>query len=99
MFAQGQPSERVCMCLTDTRKTLPPIQNSRSHKGVEMDITVFTQLIGNVGVPVACLCAMFYLWNRETEAHKEEMNNLTKALNDNTLVIQKLLDKLESDGK
>jgi len=64
-----------------------------------VDINVFTQLIGNVGVPVACLCAVFYLWNRETESHKEEMNNLTKALNDNTLVIQKLLDKLEGENK
>ena len=64
-----------------------------------MDISVFTQLIGNVGVPVACLCAVFYLWNRETESHKEEMINLTKALNDNTLVIQKLLDKLEGENK
>ena len=64
-----------------------------------MDITVLTQLIGNVGVPVACLCAVFCLWNRETESDKEEMNNLTKALNDNTLVIQKLLDKLEGENK
>ena len=87
------------MCLTDTRKHFPPFQIIVGHKRrvEKVDINVFTQLIGNVGVPVACLCAVFYLWNRETESHKEEMDNLTKALNDNTLVIQKLLDKLEGE--
>lgn len=89
------------MCLTDTRKHFPPFKIvGHIKEGLKkVDINVFTQLIGNVGVPVACLCAVFYLWNRETEYHKEEMNNLTKALNDNTLVTQKLLDKLEGENK
>lgn len=58
---------------------------------------VVMQLFSNLGVPVACLAVTFYLWYRETEAHKEEMNKMTEALNNNTLVLQKLMDKLGSE--
>lgn len=62
-----------------------------------MDVNVITQLISNLGVPVACLCCTFYLWNRETESHKEEMYKMTEALNNNTIAITKLADKLKED--
>lgn len=62
-----------------------------------MDVNIITQLIGNLGVPVACLCCTFYLWNKETESHKEEMNKMTEALNNNTIAITKLADKLKEE--
>jgi len=40
----------------------------------------------NIGVPCACLIATFYLWQKETDAHKEEMKNMTDALNNNIYV-------------
>ena len=36
----------------------------------------------------------FYLWNKEREDHKQEQKELTEAIANNTLVIQKLIDKL-----
>ena len=59
-----------------------------------MDINTITQIFSNMGVPVACLAVTFYLWYQETLSHKNEIENLQKALENNTLVIQKLLDKM-----
>lgn len=66
-----------------------------------MDISAITQLISNVGFPVACTIALFYFWNKERESHKEEMNTLKDAINNNTQVMQRVVDKLggvDSDG-
>lgn len=55
-----------------------------------MDITVLTQLIGSLGFPIACVIAMFYMWNKEREDHKAEMQKMTEALNNNTLALVKI---------
>ena len=60
-----------------------------------MDINAITTLISNVGVPCACLIATFYLWFKETEAHKEEMVNMTEALNNNTIALTKLTEHIK----
>ena len=62
---------------------------------VEVDVIV--NLFSNLAVPVACLIATFYLWNKEREDHKTEQKELSDAIHNNTLVIQKLIDKLDGD--
>lgn len=62
-----------------------------------MEVTAFAELFSNLAVPVACLCAMFYLWNKEREDHKEEMSKLTTALENNTLVMTQIKDRLKID--
>lgn len=62
-----------------------------------MDINSISQIFSNLGVPVACLIVTFYLWYKETNAHKEEMSKMTDAFNNNTLILQKLLDKLSKE--
>lgn len=64
-----------------------------------MDLTAVGQLIANIGFPCACVVALFVMWQKETERHREEMQDITRALNDNTLVMQRLLDKLEGEEK
>ena len=59
-----------------------------------MDINSITTLVSNVGVPCACLIATFYLWFKETEAHKEEMTKMTEALNNNTIAPTKLTEHI-----
>lgn len=60
-------------------------------------ITEFSTLIANLGVPVACMAVTFYLWYNETKTHKEEVTQLRDALANNTMVMQKLLDKLSTE--
>lgn len=71
-----------------------------------MDVAMITQLIGSVGFPIACCVAMGYYVHEETnkqreqiseieKRHSDEMNSITTALNNNTLALQKLTDRLE----
>lgn len=62
-----------------------------------MDIGVITQLIGQMGFPIACVIAMFYFWNKEREDHKQEMQKMTEALNNNTLALIKIESVLEHE--
>lgn len=60
-------------------------------------ITEFAALIANLGVPVACMAVTFHLWYNETKNHKEEVTQLRDALVNNTMVMQKLLDKFSTE--
>lgn len=60
-----------------------------------MDITLINQLIGNLGFPIVCVLAMFYLQIKERESHRSEMEEITKAVNNNTIILQRLLEKLD----
>lgn len=62
-----------------------------------MDIQSVTQMIGALGFPIAACIAMFYQMNKQGEQHKQEMDAVKDALNNNTLVLQKLVDKLGED--
>lgn len=61
-----------------------------------MDVAAITQLIGNMGFPIACVIAMFYFWNKEREDHKAEMQKMTDAINNNTLALSKLESVIEN---
>ena len=64
-----------------------------------MDINAISTLVSNIGVPCACLIATFYLWQKETEAHKDEMSKMIDALNNNTLAITKLTEHITGGEK
>jgi hypothetical protein len=64
------------------------------------------QIISAVGFPIVAAlgCAYFVKWQYEQnqkqveemrKEHKEEVQKMTDALNNNTLVIQKLVDKFD----
>jgi len=70
-----------------------------------MDAAEITTLISNIGFPIACVIAMFAMWNKEREDHKTEIKELTadhklevaqmtEAVNNNTTVLEKILTKL-----
>lgn len=62
-----------------------------------MEISDIVSLITNVGFPIGCTCALFYFWNKEREDHRVETMELKDAINNNTIVMQKLMDKLGGD--
>lgn len=55
----------------------------------------FVTLISNVGFPIACVIFLWYYIVKMTDAHKEEIDSVKEALNQNTLVLQRLVDKLD----
>lgn len=73
------------------------------------DISSIMQIIGTLGFPIAACIYLFYSMQKEREyntaqreadrlEHKREMEQMTSALNNNTLVIQKLVDTLTAPG-
>lgn len=62
-------------------------------------IDVIVKFIQNVGFPIACVVAMFWMWDRERQEHKAEAEKWTEAINNNTLIMQRLLDKLDGDSR
>lgn len=63
-----------------------------------MDVSTITTLITTVGFPVVvCLATMYYI-KYLNDQHKQEIDKLSEALQNNTLVMQRLLDKLNGDG-
>lgn len=66
-----------------------------------MDMSVITSLISNFGFPIFAFILIFYYMVKEKEAHKEEMAKVTEALNNNTIALNKLSDKMgvDTDGR
>lgn len=73
-----------------------------------MDITQVTQMIMNVGFPIVMCGAMAWYVKDTSDKHREEVRQLNKehndemqqvttALNNNTLALQRLCDKLGED--
>lgn len=72
-----------------------------------MDVNAVIQIISTVGFPIVACAAMgwYVKYNNDkfqtilmdTNAkHKQEMDNIVTAINNNTLVMQKLIGKLEA---
>ena len=53
------------------------------------------EIISSVGFPIACVVFLFYYIKTLNTQHKEESKEFAQALNNNTIVLQKLCDKLE----
>ena len=64
-----------------------------------MDVTIVTQLIGSLGFPIVACIALFYQINKQEERHKTEMEKLSDAVNNNTLAITQLTEKLSLKGE
>jgi hypothetical protein len=59
-----------------------------------MDTSGVVQLISSLGFPIACCIAMFWQNNKLSESHKEETTKLNEAINNNTIALNHLIDKL-----
>lgn len=55
-----------------------------------------TTFVSNLGFPIACVCAMFYMWNKEREEHAEEARRFTEAINNNTQVMNEIKEALSN---
>jgi hypothetical protein len=67
-----------------------------------MDYNNIMQSISTIGFPIAmCMYLLFYIKSFD-EKYCEQLNNMAKAIENNTLAITKLMsmiDELESGGK
>ena len=51
-------------------------------------------IVQKLGFPIACVIALFWQNNKMSEQHKEELKQITDALNNNTIALTKLEEKI-----
>ena len=72
-----------------------------------MDANTLITMIGSLGFPIVACIAMGWFFARVNDnyrndikelqtTHREEVKAMTDAINNNTLVIQKLIDEMEA---
>lgn len=64
-----------------------------------MDFSSVAQIISTLGFPIAVCLICFWYINKREEQHREEVNKLSEAVHNNTLVMQKLVDRLGVDDE
>lgn len=62
---------------------------------MNMDANTIIQIVGSLGFPIVMCGALFWRQVKSDEQHKEEMDKLSEALNNNTQAIIKLSDNLD----
>jgi hypothetical protein len=85
------------------------VYNISDEKVVKrMDVNAILQAVGTLGFPIVCAVAMAwyvkYMTDRNREdidklntQHQQEMKEVTTALNNNTLALQKLSDVISRE--
>ena len=63
-----------------------------------MDTSAIVQLTSSLGFPIACCIAMFWQNNKLNESHKEEVSKLNEAINNNTIALNHIIDKLGGEN-
>lgn len=64
-----------------------------------MDYSQLTDVIQNVGFPIfMCLLLIWYMINQRKE-HKEEIEKMTSAINNNTVVLAELVALMKGRDK
>lgn len=56
-------------------------------------------LINTAGFPVAMCCVLLYYVNKLIDSHRKEVEELTDAINNNTNVINILLERINNEDK
>lgn len=73
-----------------------------------MDANTIITLVGSLGFPIVACLGMGWFFNKTNEnyrsdikesnqLHKQEIDNMTEAINNNTIVLNKLIDKLDAE--
>ena len=69
----------------------------RPEEEITMEVpNMILTAISTVGFPIVVAAAMFWKMNKQDEDHKQEMGKVTEAINNNTIALTKLLDKLNA---
>lgn len=61
------------------------------------NVQVLIQAISTVGFPIAMCVIMAYYVKYTEDKHREEINSIREALENNTLALTKLSDKMEKE--
>lgn len=60
-----------------------------------MDVSSIVTVVSQVGFPIAMCLVMAWYVKYTNDQHKEEIDKITEALNNNTLAVQKLCERMD----
>lgn len=60
-----------------------------------MDLSTITNLISSIGFPIAISLVLMWYIMKLNDNHSNEVKALTNALNNNTVILQRVCDKLD----
>ena len=60
-------------------------------------MTDIVQIISTLGFPIAAAIACFWYMTKLNEMHREETESLRDAVNNNTIAITKLIERMGGD--
>lgn len=58
-------------------------------------VETIANLINNMGFPIACVICLFFLNYKQAEQHRMESEKWIEAINRNTNVMEKLMERLD----
>lgn len=64
-----------------------------------MDANTIIALVGSLGFPIVACIGMGFFIRELMNNHKEEVTKMTEAINNNTVVITKLVERFDKDEK
>lgn len=59
-----------------------------------MDQTIMNA-ISSLGFPIVCCLIILYMYWKSDQTHKAEVDKLSEAVQNNTVVMEKILERLE----
>lgn len=62
-----------------------------------MDVNAITTIISTVGFPIAMCVYMIYALQKMNESHKAEIYELRTTIENNTVAVVKLVERLDKD--
>lgn len=57
-------------------------------------VQAIVQVIQSVGFPIVCCGALFWYMIKQRDVHKDEMDKMTTAINNNTQVLTQIITML-----
>lgn len=62
-----------------------------------MDVNSVIQLVGSLGFPIVCCGALFWRMVKSDDQHKQEMDKISEVLNNNTVALTRLTEKISRE--
>lgn len=64
-----------------------------------MDVNNIIAAIGSVGFPVVACVGLYLMQIKQADAHKQEMDKVTEAINNNTIALTRLIERIGGNNE
>lgn len=64
-----------------------------------MDFNTIITAIGSLGFPIVACILMGYIFIRFTDNYRSDIKSMTEIVNNNTIALNKLIDKIDKEEK